>query len=104
MAQFTIGVDLGGTNLRIAAVDENGRILETISTATEIARGRDAVVKEMCEAIRSLALKHHSAGSLLGIGIGVPGILDMRSGMIRRSPNLPDWPNYPVKEAVDRQH
>src|SRR5438105_1104067 len=103
MAQFTIGVDLGGTNLRIAAVDENGRILETINTATEVARGRDAVVKEMCEAIRSLALKHHSAGSLRGIGIAVSGIIDMRSGMIRRSPNLPDWQDYPVKEEIERQ-
>jgi glucokinase len=102
MAQFTIGVDLGGTNLRIAAVDEAGRILQTINTATEVARGRDAVVKEMCEAIRSLALKHHSAGSLLGIGIGVPGIIDMNSGMIRRSPNLPDWQNYPVKQEIER--
>src|SRR4051812_46899644 len=103
MAQFTIGVDLGGTNLRIAAVDETGRILETINTATEVARGRDAVVTEMCEAIRSLALKHHSAGSLLGIGIGVPGIIDMKSGMIHQSPNLPDWQNYPVKEEIERQ-
>ena len=103
MAQFSIGVDLGGTNLRIAAVDDTGRILETINTATEVARGRDAVVSEMCEAIRSLALKHHSAGSLLGIGIGVPGIIDMKSGMIRKSPNLPDWQNYPVKEEIERQ-
>ena len=103
MAQFTIGVDLGGTNLRIAAVDDSGRILETINTATEVARGRDAVVSEMCEAIRSLALKHHNAGSLQGIGIGVPGIIDMKSGMIRQSPNLPDWQNYPVKEEIERQ-
>ena len=102
MAQFSIGVDLGGTNLRIAAVDESGRILQTINTATEVARGRDAVVKEMSEAIRSLALKHHSAGSLLGIGIGVPGIIDMKSGMIRQSPNLQDWQNYPVKQQIER--
>ena len=65
MAQFSIGVDLGGTNLRIAAVDEHGRILETINTATEVKRGRDAVVKEMCDAIRSLALKHHSVVELI---------------------------------------
>jgi glucokinase len=102
MAQFTIGVDLGGTNLRIAAVDESGRILQTINTATEVARGRDAVVKEMCEAIRSLALKHHAAGTMQGIGIGVPGIIDMKSGMIRQSPNLPDWQNYPVKQEIER--
>ena len=103
MSYFSIGVDLGGTNLRIAAVDDTGRILETITTSTEVARGRDLVVTEMCDAIRSLAVKFHSSGALQGIGIGVPGIINMKSGMILKSPNLPGWEDYPVREEIERK-
>ncbi|MCU1307188.1 MAG: Glucokinase, partial [Acidobacteriaceae bacterium] len=47
MSRFAIGVDLGGTNLRIAAVGEDGQILEVITTGTEVARGRGLVLDEM---------------------------------------------------------
>ena len=103
MATFAIGVDLGGTNLRIAAVDVNGNILEKITTGTEVARGRDQVIFEMSEAVRELITKFRNAGHLAGIGIGVPGIIDMQSGMLRESPNLPGWQDYPVKQEIERR-
>jgi glucokinase len=103
MAYFSIGVDLGGTNLRIAAVEETGRILETITTETEVSRGRDRVINEMCDAIQALSAKFKSSGALVGVGIGVPGIIDMATGMLRESPNLPGWHNYPVREEIERR-
>lgn len=103
MAYFSIGVDLGGTNLRIAAVDETGRILDTIATETQVARGRDRVIDEMCTAIQSLAGKFKGEGALVGVGIGVPGIIDMATGMLRESPNLPGWHDYPVREEIERR-
>ena len=103
MANFAIGVDLGGTNMRIAAVDESGRILEIITTSTEVARGRDYVIDEMTAAIKKLAAKYANAGRLAGVGIGVPGIIDMGTGMLRESPNLPGWSNYPVREEIERR-
>ena len=101
MSYFAIGVDLGGTNLRIAAVEETGRILQTITTGTEVARGRDRVINEMCDAIRVLANKFLNTGTLTGVGLGIPGIIDMDSGMLRESPNLPGWHNYPVREEIE---
>src|SRR5258708_2843692 len=103
MATFAIGVDLGGTNLRIAAVDQHGKVLEKITTGTEVTRGRDNVIQEMCTAIRDLATKFQGSGSLAGIGIGVPGIIEMQSGMLRESPNLPGWHDYPVKDEIERR-
>jgi glucokinase len=103
MAYFSIGVDLGGTNLRIAAVDEAGGILETIVTGTEVSRGRDKVITEMCDAIQALSAKYQSSGALVGVGIGVPGIIDMATGMLRESPNLPGWHDYPVREEIERR-
>jgi glucokinase len=103
MNTFAIGVDLGGTNLRIAAVDFHGKVLEKITTGTEVARGRESVIFEMSEAIRGLAGKFRNSGHLAGIGIGVPGIIDMQTGMLRESPNLPGWQDYPIKDDVERQ-
>lgn len=102
MSTFAIGVDLGGTNLRIAAVDQQGTLLEKTTTGTQVARGRDYVIGEMCEAIRATATKFASA-ALAGIGIGVPGIIDMDTGMLRESPNLPGWHDYPVRDEIERR-
>lgn len=103
MADFAIGVDLGGTNLRIAAVDEHGRLIEKVTLGTKVALGRDRVLDDMCDAIRHLADKYHNGSNLMGIGIGVPGIIDMDTGMIRESPNLPGWSDTPVRLEIERR-
>jgi glucokinase len=102
MANFSIGVDLGGTNLRIAAVDQQGRLLEKVTLGTQVALGREQVINDMCDAIRHLADKNRSS-SLQGIGIGVPGIIDMKTGMLRESPNLPGWANSPVQAQIEQR-
>lgn len=98
---FAIGVDLGGTNLRIAAVDSAGAVLERISVGAEVARGRDYVLDEMCKNVRALTRKFGDSGHMMGIGIGVPGIIDSRAGLVRESPNLPGWRDYPVRDEID---
>ena len=103
MSVYSVAVDLGGTNLRIAAVSGEGKMLEKVTTGTEVKRGRDFVVREMTDAIQSLMVKHRSAGDLAGIGIGVPGFIDMDTGMVMRSPNLPDWEKFPVREEIERR-
>jgi len=103
MTTFAIGVDLGGTNLRIAAVDSTGKTLEKITTSTEVARGRDQVIDEMCAAIQQITIQQTGAGELAGIGIGVPGIIEMQTGMLHESPNLPGWHNYPVRDEIERR-
>ena len=102
-SKFAIGVDLGGTNMRIAAVDSEGKQLEVITTSTEVKRGRDYVVGDMCDAIRALRKKFDGQHAFAGTGIGVPGIIDMETGMLFKSPNLPDWGNYPVRDEIQRR-
>lgn len=101
--QFAIGVDLGGTNMRIAAVDSSGKQLEVITTSTEVKRGRDHVVGAMCDAIRALRDKFSASYTFAGTGVGVPGIIDMETGTVHESPNLPDWTDYPVRDDIQRR-
>jgi glucokinase len=103
MPSFAIGVDLGGTNLRVAAVDTNGVIMEKVTTGTEVARPRDQVLDEMCNAISDLAARFSDANHLTGIGVGIPGIIDLHTGMLHESPNLPGWQDYPVRKELERR-
>jgi glucokinase len=103
MGDYSIGVDLGGTNLRIAAVDADGKLLEKLTLGAEVSRGRDFVITEMCKAIEALREKYNGSGQLLGIGIGVPGFIDMAAGMVMESPNLPDWKSFPVRDEIERR-
>jgi len=103
MPSFSIGVDLGGTNLRIAAVEEQGSLLEKITLGTRVTLGRDRVINDMCDAVQHLAAKYQDSATLEGIGIGVPGIIDMRTGMIRESPNLPGWADSPVRSEIEKR-
>jgi glucokinase len=103
MNQFSIGVDLGGTNLRIAAVDDQGKLVEKVTLGTKVSLGRDHVIDDMCDAIQRLSAKFKDSAPLLGIGIGVPGIIDMQTGLLRESPNLPGWAEYPVRAEIERR-
>jgi glucokinase len=103
MPDFSIGVDLGGTNLRIAAVSAQGELLEKVTLGTKVALGRDHVINEMCEAIQRLSGKHQATGKFLGAGIGFPGIIDLQTGMLRKAANFPGWENYPARVEIERR-
>jgi glucokinase len=102
MAEYTIGMDLGGTNLRAAAIDKDGRMLDKISGATNFTEGRDAVLGDIVAAISKLREKHGPAG-LKGIGVGVPGFIRMKEGLITNSNNLPYLENVPIRDEISRR-
>jgi glucokinase len=103
MPDFSIGVDLGGTNLRIAAVSTDGKLLEKVNVPTRIAMGADQVVNDMCDAIHRLTDRYRSGGKFLGAGIGVAGIIDLDAGIVRKSANLPGWENYHVRDEIEKR-
>lgn len=103
MNNFAIGVDLGGTNLRIAAVDDQGALIEKVTLGTKVSLGRDHVIDDMCNAIQRVLEKCENSSKLMGIGIGVPGIIDKATGLLRESPNLPGWADYPVQAEIEQR-
>jgi glucokinase len=101
MPDFSIGVDLGGTNLRIAAISSDGQLLEKVTFGSKGGQTRDQVISQMSEAIQLLSSKYKATGKLLGAGIGIPGIVDLQTGTLRKSANLPGWEDYPVRAEIE---
>jgi glucokinase len=91
-----IGIDLGGTNVRVALVNEKGSIVEFLQASTESEKGYQQVIEKM-----SLMIEKVSEGAEIdGIGIGAPGPLDIKKGVILSPPNLPGWDNIPLVEIL----
>jgi glucokinase len=103
MPEYSIGLDLGGTNLRAAAISTSGEVLSSISGRAELTTGRDAVIKDMVNAIVKLRDQIGSAHSLAGIGMGVPGFIIIEKGIIVGSNNLPAFEGYALRDDMERQ-
>jgi glucokinase len=101
MNAYSIGVDLGGTNLRAAAIDSSGKILEKTSCSTHIREGREAVINDMVQAIDSL--RSRIGGQLVGLGIGVPGFILIEKGIIVGSNNLAAFEGYPLRDELEKR-
>ena len=102
MAEYSIGVDIGGTNLRAAAVAADGVMLDKLSGTTDLHEGREAVVQDIIDSIHRLKEKRGS-DTLAGVGIGVPGFILMEEGKIIGSNNLPEFENYPMRDDIERK-
>src|ERR1035438_7991381 len=102
MAEYSIGLDLGGTNLRAAAIDRSGKMLDKIAGVTDFVDGRDAVLHDIVAAISKLRDQHGVAG-LVGIGVGVPGFIRIKEGYITNSNNLPYLEDFPVRDEISRR-
>jgi len=102
MTDFSIGLDLGGTNLRAAVIDKSGKMLDKVSGATKFKEGREAVLDEIVTAIATLRDRHGAAG-FRGIGVGVPGFIRIKEGFLTNSNNLPYLENFPVRDEIGRR-
>ena len=102
MLEYSIGVDLGGTNLRAAAVDRNGKVLEKHSQPTDMTRGRDEVIADIVSGINAVRQKISGGSRLAGVGIGVPGFILIEKGFVTNSNNLPVLENFPLRDEIER--
>ena len=93
-----IGVDLGGTNVRVAKVDESGNVLQVLKEETEAKQGPEHILSKIERMIASL----DDYESCEGIGLGIPGPIDTQAGKIIVSNNLPDLIGYPIADRFKK--
>jgi len=99
-----IGVDLGGSTLRVAIIDTETGELSGLTVIPAVAReGHDAVMARMANLInRVVAESGIPQGEIGGVGIGLPGILDLDNGVVVFLTNLPgNWPDVPLQKVIE---
>lgn len=101
MTQIVVGIDLGGSAIKAAAVDENKTVLAKLSVPTEAADGPNHVMDRIDGAVRDV-LRDAGAevSDAIALGIGCPGPLDWRSGNVFHAPNLPGWRDIALGETM----
>ncbi|HJB94420.1 MAG TPA: ROK family protein [Candidatus Mediterraneibacter intestinigallinarum] len=97
--QKYIGIDLGGTNIRAAIVQEDGKILCMKKSESHPERGAEPVMETMISLIESL----DGYQECEGIGMGIPGPINTAEGKIIVSTNLPKLIGYPIADHI-RDH
>jgi glucokinase len=102
-ARLAVGVDLGGTNVRMALVDADGVIGPRARHATEVTRGQTHVLDRLAGAAASLAAAAPPGAQVLGVGIGLPGVIDHARGSVVASANFPGWRDVPVADELARR-
>jgi glucokinase len=99
MTAYSIGVDLGGTNLRVAAIDARGQVLERVSLPAVYDTGPNNVVRDIVRVIKEVT-KRAGSGGLRGVGIGVPGFIDIDTGVVVGAANLPGFAGFPIRDEI----
>jgi glucokinase len=93
---YAVGVDLGGTNMRAALVDESGKIHAHAKVRTPVEAGPEATAVAM----NALVSEVRSSETIIGIGIGSPGPLSRTEKMIYQTPNLPGFDRFPLGQRL----
>jgi glucokinase len=101
MAILYVGIDLGGTNLKLGLVSADGRLVDRLSSPTQAARGPDHVLSRMADAVRDVAkVADVPLADVAAVGCACPGILDSRAGEVIFSPNLSGWRHIRVRDVL----
>jgi len=95
---LTIGIDLGGTDIKGSLVDATGTLVCSRTIPTEAARGPQHVLARIAWLIEDLRRDEAAAGrQVIAAGIGSPGPLSCRDGVVYQAANLPGWNNVPIR-------
>lgn len=102
MPKCVVGIDLGGTYIKGAAFDPQGKVLAEGKCETEVALGQERVIKNIVQLITRLTqgCAHYPPA---GVGLGVPGALDFKEGRVIQSPNFPGWENVPIRAWIQQE-
>ncbi len=99
---YRVGIDLGGTNIKAVLTDENFSIIHQKSVPTMAERPAGEIIRDMAQAVLDLIEESNIASNdVKGIGIGCPGIVDAKTGLVVYSNNL-NWENVALADEMHK--
>src|SRR5690554_6241643 len=99
---YLVGIDLGGTKIHTALAAKSGEILEERVLPTLAEEGEVAVLQRIIKSVQEVVLPRGiSREEILAIGVGAPGLIDQREGIIRTAANLP-FEEFPLAKAIQK--
>src|SRR5580692_881161 len=101
--RVTIGIDLGGTTIRVGVFDASMTLLDSHTMPTRISAGPQSVVDEMAATVLMLFERGAALGRIydaVGAGIGSPGPINLRTGVLGVLPNFRNWDYFPLRDAL----
>ena len=100
-APFFAGVDLGGTNIKVGVVDDQGRPLSWLSIPTEPDNGPEDATRRMGQAVKkAIAEAGLDQSAVARVGLGSPGTMDIPAGKLIGPVNLKGWDNFPIRDRL----
>ena len=104
MKKVAIGVDIGGTSVKLGVVDGAGKLLMRDNFSTKELKGRKAMIKKLVECIQALVKQAEAKGmKVRGVGVGAPGPIEVEKGFVYFFPNIPGWKNTPFKQLLEKR-
>ncbi len=97
--KYYIGIDIGGTNLRAAILDEECNLVDKLKISNEVEEGPEYNLDKLILEIK----ERWSDKEIISVGVGCPGPLDIRSGTILVTPNLRTWEYFKLKEYLENK-
>lgn len=98
--EYAIGIDLGGTHIRLAIISRNGVILEKRKFFTRDFQGVGSLIDKLSFEIDVMGKLASYDGIIKGVGIGFPGIINYRDGIVKYSPNLKNWKDIALRSIL----
>ena len=98
---IAIGIDVGGTSIKGAFINEKGEILDRFSMKVDKNLPAKETIGQLCELVNEGVKKNNF--EVEGIGVGIPGTLDMDKGIVISSPNLPTWSNFSFGQFMEEK-
>lgn len=92
-----IGIDIGGTNIRMAIVD-GGHIFRKIEGPTMAGASENDILEHLCSMIHQII-----NSNIRGIGIGVPSVVDAERGIVYNAVNIPSWKEVHLKDVLEKE-
>ena len=102
--KFVIGIDLGGTNLKVALVDSEYKIKYRQILSTQGFVKKESLIRALIDSVNKLIKNNKlNRADISGIGLGLPGPIDVRKGLVHFFPNIPGWREVNLKQILEQR-